>query len=667
MPMNRSVVFLLGAGASAPAGIPLASEFTEQFARDLESHGPDTAQLGVCLRAIIAAWGKHHVEPLDLERLYEILDYINGPQQVSALQLPHDFPKWSRVTDLLGWELKRYVQRRCLNLVPRRLEYLAPLLKFHTTAEPLSVLTLNYDTAVEQVCDVNAVPWTDGFGADGGELDFGRTQTALRLVKLHGSASWYWVGDEIRRIVGQTQASIGRRGGTARSMTHEAIMVYPTLAKPLWAWPFPRLILEARQLLASAAACVVCGYAFRDNHIRDLVVGMMRANHRLRLAIADPSAGSVLETVLRSAEGAIDERRFHSFDKAAGKIQNALTSQELDDLVEEWTRDTTGVARIAHAAPARARKPSGADVTLAVDTVASGIATVNDKVVFAVPATGELWSFAAESQRSSRLVDGLSNPRGLAYDSQTDKVYLVENRYRIARGELPLPELPRLGGAGRVWSFDLRTKALAPVTGLSLITSAGAVARKILSEGIDSETLFGELRGVLRWPMSVAVEVPGQSLLVTQARSLLRVGMDGGYTDNVVRIPLVFNLVGVALVDIYIMLIDGGVHPHGCGRLLCRSPGQEEATVIREGLRRVGAVAAIGLKGLFAFSHGGWWPDGMVELCHVANPAHSVHQWSQLNAPSQIALSPLGDSLFVATAEGIVRLSLAGVVAQDQL
>jgi hypothetical protein len=91
------------------------------FYRDFQSHL--IQQLGgrhelvLCLEHLETAWKVETGVPLsDLERLYEALTFLNAGATTSIpLSLPKGFPARSRELELLEWELKKYVQQRCLS------------------------------------------------------------------------------------------------------------------------------------------------------------------------------------------------------------------------------------------------------------------------------------------------------------------------------------------------------------------------------------------------------------------------------------------------------------------------------------------------------------------------------------------------------------------------
>jgi hypothetical protein len=64
----------------------------------------------------------------------------------------------------------------------------------------LTIVTLNHDTLIEQLLTSNQIHYTDGFGNPDGDVkwfeDAFSDDTKIRLIKLHGSISWWGQGGD---------------------------------------------------------------------------------------------------------------------------------------------------------------------------------------------------------------------------------------------------------------------------------------------------------------------------------------------------------------------------------------------------------------------------------------------------------------------------------------
>ena len=137
------------------------------------------------------------------------------------------------------------------------------------SGQTVDYLVLNYDTVLEDALALEHVPFADGL--DGGVTawwnpqTFERADLAARVLKLHGSIDWCEFPDDPlpRRIGGRLQLS-----GIARR-----ILIWPASTKYREAQldPYAQLAERARRVLrphgGSQRVLVVCGYSFRDTHI----------------------------------------------------------------------------------------------------------------------------------------------------------------------------------------------------------------------------------------------------------------------------------------------------------------------------------------------------------------------------------------------------------------
>lgn len=141
---------------------------------------------------------------------------------------------------------------------------------------PVALFTTNYDTLLEDALALSRIPASDGFsgGAMGYwrpsapgvnyETPFRRTEHAnAKLYKLHGSIDWYSVpGDIVVRR---------REGAGYPDEDASRLLVYPqsTKYRTTQREPFGRLFRIFRRALAhpDEGVCVICGYGFGDQHI----------------------------------------------------------------------------------------------------------------------------------------------------------------------------------------------------------------------------------------------------------------------------------------------------------------------------------------------------------------------------------------------------------------
>ncbi|MDY7091558.1 MAG: SIR2 family protein [Acidobacteriota bacterium] len=683
------LVFLLGAGASMPAGIPNVLQFVDEFKADLvDRRGQDDLLVRELIR-LEEAWEKAADSDsslprrMGLERLYELLTLLGGEggrELTLPVYLPSTFPSPSRACELLAWELKKYVQRRCLGYKRARLRYLRPLLNFIDPEAGLDILSLNYDTCIESLLEKSGRPWGDGFPSDGSPVHRFTAEAflsksapeAVRLLKVHGSASWYeQSGSGVRRVLSGSQPAVGLKLGSARSMTHEAMMIYPTLQKALTDGPFPALILAAQQVFAGARLLVAAGYGFADRHIRSLVLGALASNSELRLVLVDPWPEGAVRRLFadpkapRDLKGRVGVCGVEPVVQGAlkyGFLEEALMSGWLHDASKRWLRGEPLVDPL----PSIRSRSNGRTWTwrlrVPLDAGAAHMArgsTDQAPSLWVLGRTSKvLQKVDVQSGALETIKTDLIAPRGLVWDPAASLLYVVENRYRTGKRLPGAAQLGEKAGLGRLWALDQSGKTVRPLTRLNFLRASARLARKSFS-GLPLSEILGRGLGVLSWPTSVLLERPGVSVLLTEARALVRLDLASRKLSYPVEIPLCFNLVSLSRgPGGSILMVDGGVYPHGRGRLLVADLDSGRVQVLYESATRLTHVAWHERHEMALVSTGWGWPRGKVLAFRLGGTGASlVGQWEGLDYPGPITVIEEMDLVLVGTAEGLVELS----------
>jgi hypothetical protein len=334
---NRSVIFLLGAGASVEAGLPSSDEITRTLV-EYGSHCPDPESTVIenLLRYVqvrIADYLEVRASDVNFEYVLGVLVELCSRQQYAVAPL-------LGVGDDLVQRLERriplsdvvdrlYEVLRELLTLRRSVTYLNPIVDFSRLGRPFDVFTLNYDLALETALDDVGIPYTVGFKDRGGAQlavwapdEFERSEYAVRLFKLHGSLDWgqYFVyspprpndqatGDVIRHaerylahypeLVRFSPWASGRVLPPDRQNSMVSVMNFGTRKEVLYASrQYTTLFGHFLASLARASICVVAGYSFRDERVNRLVEeAVVARNGSLRLVVVNRS---VFELVQRS-------------------------------------------------------------------------------------------------------------------------------------------------------------------------------------------------------------------------------------------------------------------------------------------------------------------------------------------------------------------------------
>ncbi len=158
----------------------------------------------------------------------------------------------------------------------------------------LEFFTTNYDTLIEDALALNSIEYCDGFSGGGAGFwnpnSFESKNNAKAFVtKLHGSIDWY-------RSKKTPFTLLRTRSGDCYPPQGGSVMIYPQATKYQNAQmnPFHDLFQRFRSRLGDGKdhTLLTCGYSFGDEHINaDMEIAMSNAQSQLViLAFADENA-----------------------------------------------------------------------------------------------------------------------------------------------------------------------------------------------------------------------------------------------------------------------------------------------------------------------------------------------------------------------------------------
>lgn len=270
--------FLIGAGCSKCAGLPLIAELTEKV---LSSDRLDTttkevlAAIQSCFETSSDANIEDYLsELIDMlaiadRRVSRGVDDVNvlvGESAYSAQQLRSAVDQIKiGIAEIFDTKVVIDTHHSFVKAVHRPLRQGKP-----RVGDRVDYLVLNYDTLLEDALALHQVPYADGI--DGGvtgwwnPATFDREGVAARVFKLHGSVDWCELpGDPLPRRI---SPSLEIDSSAARN-----VLIWPASTKYRETQfdPFAQIADKARQVLRpgqdSQRVLVVCGYRFGDSHI----------------------------------------------------------------------------------------------------------------------------------------------------------------------------------------------------------------------------------------------------------------------------------------------------------------------------------------------------------------------------------------------------------------
>ncbi len=334
--------FLLGAGASCPA-VPTVGKFVDDFLEHLNKRDAYFIPLIQFLNNLKDRWREivKNVD-YDLEHLYELLVHINNPNITPAI--PFEVKrklKKSRESELLEYELKKYIQKRCLELDLNQVKHYESFFEFFSLSPTLDFVTLNYDVCVEKTCDSKGHRYIDGFKKEDQKIKRGTKKNPLvRLHKLHGSVMWYEVHPgKYEKIKAFKQFDASLKTGSLSSPVLRGMLIYPGIGKSTPGGPFLKPAINFRQLTLNSELCISVGYRFADATVTSTIRDGFLNKPSFRLVIVNPNPQEVMENLFPLIKEA---RKYSSFDFHKRllvidmEIEAALKNNYLFNRVKSW-------------------------------------------------------------------------------------------------------------------------------------------------------------------------------------------------------------------------------------------------------------------------------------------------------------------------------------------
>lgn len=270
--------FLIGAGCSKCAGLPLTADLTAEV---LISNVLDDTTKNI-LTAIVQLFNGAADANIEdyLSELIDLLAITDRRHLRAATQqgttfggVSYSAPVLRTAADQMKRAIVGIIEKKVLIETHQRFVRAVhhPLRPGKaTSSHTVDYLVLNYDTVLEDALALERLPFADGI--DGGvtgwwnPATFDRVGLAARVLKLHGSINWCeFEGDPLPRRVGS--------GIKVLSTKDQRILIWPASTKyrETQLDPYAQLAERARRVLrpdrSSQCVLIVCGYRFGDSHI----------------------------------------------------------------------------------------------------------------------------------------------------------------------------------------------------------------------------------------------------------------------------------------------------------------------------------------------------------------------------------------------------------------
>ncbi len=292
---QKNLTFLLGAGCSTCAGLPLMSSLTEKVINHEALSGQSKKLIDTICKNFD---GSAHVnienymsEIVDLHAIVERRTTTGAINPEIALEgekyIAHDFQtalneiKTAIVSAVIDQEVTVATHQRFVKAIHGSLQA-------GKSTRSVDYYVLNYDTLIEDALGLEQIPYSDGFaGATTGWWDpavFSIENVNARVFKVHGSIDWCLLSDDTlpRRI----------RSGITTASERKHILIYPSASKYQEAQrdPFAQILQHMRDSLSpnvnQEMILVVCGYSLGDSHINyEIESALYKSKGRLTLLV----------------------------------------------------------------------------------------------------------------------------------------------------------------------------------------------------------------------------------------------------------------------------------------------------------------------------------------------------------------------------------------------
>jgi hypothetical protein len=293
-------VFLLGAGCSKCAGLPITSELTDTVLSGLES----TSVARGILTAIKNGYSGAQAVTIE-DYMSEIVDLLaiasrreHSGAKLNTIELDGRSYKAVDLQTTLE-EIKKHIS---LSLDTKNLDISVHrqfVKAIHQTlrmgknanARPVDYMVLNYDTLIEDALALQRIPYTDGFA--GGPTGWWESRSysipnlGARVLKVHGSIDWCTLDDEDK-----LPRRVRMGNGAYNLIPREKVLIWPAATKYVEAQrdPFAAIMEIVRHSLrseiGSQVILTICGYRFSDSHINtELDNALRESEERLTLVV----------------------------------------------------------------------------------------------------------------------------------------------------------------------------------------------------------------------------------------------------------------------------------------------------------------------------------------------------------------------------------------------
>ena len=275
---SSALAFLIGAGCSRCAGLPLTNQLTDKVLED-DKFDSKSKEILLAVRSKFEGGVDANIE----DYLSEIVDLLAITERRAERGVEENTVVVSEAT-YTAEQLRNashQIKRAIASAIDRKVStsthqrFVAAVHRpirvgRQELSQPVDYLVLNYDTIIEDSLAMTRIPFADGLSGgatawwDANAFDV--DGVSARVIKLHGSINWKQMPDD----------PLPKRIGPSIELVDQEeipLLIWPSSTKYQEAQldPFAQLLHRARLALrtesGSQRLLVICGYSFGDRHI----------------------------------------------------------------------------------------------------------------------------------------------------------------------------------------------------------------------------------------------------------------------------------------------------------------------------------------------------------------------------------------------------------------
>lgn len=341
--LRGDIIFLLGAGASKNADIPISSEMLYNLEKSLSSNVEDESWLEIyhyVLGAISFAkgcrgskgMGTTNIEDimktlrLLANRQYEdIYPFVGSWHEKISQFESKDSKCFKKLIEFIEEKFVEWVDLKDKEMKANYLQGFGKLAK--DLSAKIRIFTLNYDLSIETAIDnYSRCSLQTGFDFEGNwnSAFYDESESDIYLYKLHGSIDWWYTDNG---LIVRSEEPAGKK----------RLLIFGVDNKLQSIDPFFYQTYQMRQHILQTEVIIIIGYSFSDSYINRIIFQALQHDESKKLLIIDKYANRIKENLhsicLNDMDFELPENKVIPFQVETKPLfENDLLKPKLDEI-----------------------------------------------------------------------------------------------------------------------------------------------------------------------------------------------------------------------------------------------------------------------------------------------------------------------------------------------